>query len=296
MYAVFRLQQDDQPLQIKFLLHLDFTIDQMKGHFIHILSVYNKKLLVSDTGLSHLYLYNKFDMPYRQYSAISISNNDQLFDAKWTPSGNIVYTTLKSKRVVVMLESGEVIHQMRMMNPQHLSVSDDDVIYLADQDAGIYQSNDDGASWTRVFKSSDDWKCTQVIKVSTHFTNLGDDNFWMRGTKGDNNFLRKYIKSTNYSDDTAIWQEIPEIYVDGIPINLTGSDMLYDGDTHTIFLSDWDRRAVHVLSADGIVKQENALLFTNRIGPPFSITMDKISRLLYIGLNDGAVRMFSMFP
>ena len=293
---VIRLQQHDQPSQIRFLPRFDFIIDQMKGNFISILSAFNKKLLVSETGLSHLFLYYEFGTTYRHNSTILISNNDQLFDAKWTPFGNIVYTTLRSKRVVVMSESGEVIHLMQMMNPQHLSVSDDNVIYLADQDAGIFQSNDDGATWTSVFKPSDDWKCTQVIKVGTNSTNHGYDSFWTRGTRGDNSRLRIYIKRMNYYDDTVTWQDffIPEIYVDDKldPINLTGSDLLYDGDTHTSFLSDWDNRAVHVLSAHGIVTQLQELMFTPFTGPPFRIAMDKINRLLYVGLNNGGVRVY----
>ena len=31
----------------------------------------------------------------------------------------------------------------------------------------VYQSTDDGLTWTRMFNITDGWECRQVIKVST---------------------------------------------------------------------------------------------------------------------------------
>ena len=97
------------------------------------------------------------------------------WDATWTPRGNIVYTTCPSNKVVVMSESGKVITTHTQMTlPQYLSVSSDNIIYLADSETGVYQSTDDGISWSLVFKSTDEWHCWQVIKVTTNHC----DDFW----------------------------------------------------------------------------------------------------------------------
>jgi hypothetical protein len=85
----------------------------------------------------------------------------------WTPRGNIVYTADNSNNVVVMTQRGDVIAQTKTLFPIRLSISTDDVIYLADYRTGVYQSTDDGVTWSHVFKVADGWQCVQVIRVSS---------------------------------------------------------------------------------------------------------------------------------
>ena len=58
-----------------------------------------------------------------------------VYDATWTPRGNILYT---SNKVMVMPECGKVITKhTHMRNPQRLSVSNNEIIYLADGETGV---------------------------------------------------------------------------------------------------------------------------------------------------------------
>ena len=133
--------------------------------------MFNKKLLVSSCQRSQLLIYSREG---RYLSTIAINENDKLCNAKWTPRGNIVYTTDNSKKVVVMSESGKIITKHQMEEPRRFSISNEDIIYLADFKTGVYQSTDDGVSWSLVFKSADGRHCTEVIKVTTYHS----DDFW----------------------------------------------------------------------------------------------------------------------
>jgi hypothetical protein len=100
-------------------------------------------------------------------TSINLLDDDTLKDAVWTPRGHIVYTAANYNNVVVMTQRGDVIAQTKTLFPACLSVSTDDVIYLADYRTGVYQSTDDGVTWSHVFKVADGWQCVHVIKVSS---------------------------------------------------------------------------------------------------------------------------------
>ena len=168
-------------------------------------------------------------------------------DATWTPRGNIVYRIRYSNKVVVMSESGKVITtHTQMKRPQFLSVSSDDIINLADWETGVYQSTDDGVSWSLVFKSTDGWHCKQVIKVTTDRS----DDFWTLERRDDNYHLRVYSVDSRHSDGNVTWRDINVPTTDGNHINLSYSSLSYDGNMN-IFLNEWDNKAVHVLSMNG---------------------------------------------
>ena len=135
----------------------------------------------------------------------SITINDKLCEARWTPRGNIVYTTYRNNKVVVMSESGKVITTHKMTSPQCLSVSNDDIIYLTDSETGVYQSTDDGVSWSLVFKPIEGWHCLQVIKVTTDRS----DDFWTLEQSGINNWhLCEYSVDRKGSDSNVTWRDI----------------------------------------------------------------------------------------
>ena len=172
--------------------------------------MFQDKLLVSCYERTQLFIYSRTG---RHLLTITTNDVDKLCDATWTPRGNIVYTTCNSKKVVVLSESGKVItSHTQMTNPRYLSISNDDIIYLADRKTGVYQSADDGVSWSLVFKSTDNRHCRQVIKVTTDH----NDNFWTLETSNYNNcHLRVYEVDRSRSDDNVIWRDINIPSTDG---------------------------------------------------------------------------------
>ena len=264
----------------------NFTVKKLKGWRVDILSVFNDKLLVSGGGRSQLFIYSREG---RHLSTITTKNNDKLWDATWTPRGNIVYTTCGySNRVVVMSESGEVIATHKMTELRCLSVSCDDIIYLADE-TGVYQSTDDCVSWSLVFKSTDGWHCGQVIKVTTDHS----DDFWTLEYSDNNNYhLRVCSVDRRSSDGNVTWRDINVTTTHGEHIDLSGSRLSHDGNMN-IFLSDYNNKAVHVLSVNGHYHCQ--LLSSHHIkNKPCRLAVDKERQLLYVGQREGVVGVFKL--
>ena len=267
-------------------LLLNFTDDQLKDLGVRILSVFNDKLLVSCNGLSHLFIYSREG---RHLTTITTNDNDVLYDATWTPRGNIVYTTGYSKKVVVMSESGKVITtHTQMTRPLHFSVSNDDIIYLADFKTGVYQSADDGVSWSLVFKPTDGWHCMQVIKVTTDQS----DDFWTQGKCDNNRHLRVYSMDRGSFDGNVTWRDINVPTTDGKHMDLSYTSLSHDANMN-IFLSDYLNKTVHVLSVNG--QYHCQLLSSHHIkNEPCILTVDKKHQLLYVGHREGVVRVFKL--
>ena len=231
----------------------NFTVNQLKGECVSILSVYNHTMtsywsvVVLVFSLSCLFTVVK--VVISQLAHITTNDNDKLFDATWTPHGNIVYTTYNSNKVVVVMsESGKFITtHTQMTDPRYLSVSSDNIIYLADWKTSVYQSIDDGVSWSLVFKSTDGWHCERVIKVTTDHS----DDFWtLEYSDNNNKHLRVYSVDRRRSDGNVTWRDINVTTADGKHINLSHSSLSYDGNMN-IFLSDFHNKNVHVLSVNG---------------------------------------------
>ena len=270
-----------------FQLLQNFAVDQLEDCGVNILLVFNDKLLVSRYGLSQLFIYSREG---RHLSTITTNNYDELWDATWTPHGNIVYTTCdNSNKVVVMSKSGEVITtHTQMASPRYLSVSNDDIIYLADSQTGVYQSTDDGVSWSLVFKSTDGWHCYHVIKVTTDHS----DDFWTLEYSDINYWhLRVYSVDRRRSDGKLTWRDINVIITDGENIDLSGYiRLLYDGNMN-IFLSDYHNKAVHVLSVNGHCQLLSSHHFKNK---PHILAVGKERQSLYIGQDGGVVGVFKL--
>ena len=279
------------------LRNLVFTVDQLKNEKINILSVFNDKLLVGCVHCPQLFIYSHEG---RHLSTITINDNVnyKLRDATWTPRGNIVYTTWAIKRphtVVAMLESGKVIAAYtQTTSPQLLSVSNDNIIYFADSfEKAVYQSTDDGVSWSLVFKSNEGPHFRQVIKVTTDHS----DDFWIMGLSRNSrycyNHLRVYSVDRKRVNDNVTWMNVYVFTANGHCSDWSySSTLLYDGKMN-IFLSDYDNKAVHVWSVNG--QYHCQLLSSHNIDNiPYRLAVDKERQLLYVGQFNRAVRVFKL--
>ena len=248
--------------------------------------MFNDELLVGSSSFSHLFVFN---FEGRQLLDIAIQIGDLLKDAAWTPrDGNIVYSA-KNKRVVVMSKSGEIIAtHPQFTKPQYLSTSNDNTIYLADFNAGIYQSIDDGINWSLVFESSSGWLYLHAIKV----TNVQGYNFCTLETKYlDSPFLqlRLYSVDKTSSSSNVSWANIDIISADGKLIDLSFSKLSYGG--HAIFLNDYKNEVLYTLSLYG---PDNYKLPPWYIGTkPSVLTFDYNQERLYVGYSSGKVGLFN---
>jgi hypothetical protein len=128
---------------------------------------------------------------------------DGLFDAVWTPDGNIVYTTAiyadfgTFSKVVTMSQKGDVIALTNMTNAAQLSVSASKVVYLADGTKGVYQSSDGGLTWSLMFNLTDG-----VIENSNRLLATGWYIWQALEVSKDQNFVRMWTvevaASTSY--------------------------------------------------------------------------------------------------
>ena len=268
----------------------NFTVEEIKGSYFFILSEYNGKLLVScpyhcDTKL--------FVINREGRNLVTITTNEtSLYDATWTPRAKIVYTTVYSKKVVVISETGQVIvSHSQMADPRHFSVSNDGVIYIADYKTGVYQSRDDGVSWSLVFNASDDaWHFLQVIKVHTNHA----DDFWTLEINNDEYHYRLRVYSINnkYSIVDVVWSGVNAITRDGTYIYLAESSKLtYDGKMN-IFLTENRIQNAHIFSVTS--RQQCQLLFDQARNNLCRLAVDKEHKLLYVGLNEGLIEVYKL--
>ena len=268
------------------LLH-NFTINQLKDNSISILSVSSDKFLVSRQEFSQLFIYSSEG---HHLSTITTNVNDKLCDATWTPHGNIMYTKWKSNKIVIISDSGEVITTplKKMTKPLYISVSNDNIIYVADWETGVYQSIDDGASWSLVFKSTDGWHCYQVVKVTIDHS----DDFWTLEESDTNEHLRVYNVDRRRSDGNVTWRDVNVPTTGGKHISLSHSCLLYDGKVN-IFLSDYHNKAVHVFTVNG---QHHCQLLSSHhfVNNPRSLALDKERQLLYVGQSGQLAGVFKL--
>ena len=269
-------------------LLFNFTVDQLKEQYVDILSVLNDKILVSFRYLVHLFIYNHEG---RHLSTIAISGDELVQDATWTISGNIVYTTTYSHIVVVMSESGRVITtHTHLTKPFYFSVSNDGIIYLADWERGVYQSTNDGLSWSLVFNSTNGWHCWQAIRVTIDQS----DNFWtLQHGDNDDNHLRVYNVDRRRADGNVTWRDINVTTIDARHIHLSSFSRLSYDDNVNIFLSDFNNKTIHVLLL--IDQYHCQLLSSHHIqNEPKGLAVDNKRQQMYVGQESGLVEVFKL--
>lgn len=193
-------------------LHGEIVIDQLetRSKCVDILSVSSSgELLVASTSDRLLYVYDTGNNG-QHLSSIPTYRNDSLYDATWTPQGNIVYTSetnsTKRNKVVTLTRNGDVIAQTKLNDARRLSVSADGAIYVACAKDGVYQSTDDGVTWCHAFKSPDRCELLHVIKVSTDFD---ADTFWSIETKPVPTLREYTLEKSNINNNNKLkWRKV----------------------------------------------------------------------------------------
>ena len=271
---------------------LNFTVDQLMNKWINILSLFNDKLVISKDKFHNLFIYSRDG---DHLSTIEIKDKDELRDVTWTPMGKIIYTTYNNK-VVVMSSSGKIITtHTKIKAPRYLSVSNDDIIYLADYETGVYQSIDDGVSWNFVFNSTEGWHCLQVIKVTANLKN----NFWILVEDNENNrHICEQNASYAHPDIKVTWTFKKAETIsrqERQQINLRYSTLSYDG-TMNIFLNDVIGQKIHALFVNSrlFVNHSQSSFSYNMEQSPCSLAVDKQRHLLYVGLENGIVQILEI--
>jgi hypothetical protein len=172
------------------------------------------QFLVGELEDKRLHVYSA---DYSHMMSINLCDDDTLGNAVWTPRGHIMYAAYNTEKVVVMTRTGEVIAQTKNPAGLRFYVSPEDVIYLASFDRDVYQSTDDGATWTHVFEVADCSYCLQVIKVSS---DSNTQTFWALECKVDDDGNEK----GNGSDDEDSDENIDDDDDDDDDDNQSGND------------------------------------------------------------------------
>ena len=176
--------------------------------------------MVSNGHISQLFIYSR-DCHF--LSTILINDSDELWDATWTPSGKIIYTTFNSKKEVIISESGKVdTTHTQMKLPRHLSVSNA-IIYLADWKTGVYQSTNGGLSWNLVLKSTTEGShCRKVMNMTTDHS---DDLWTLEETNASNDRLRVYSVDKRRNNGNPTSKDANISLPDGNQINFVYRDI-----------------------------------------------------------------------
>ncbi len=260
----------------------------MENGFNTALSVFNDKLLIANSWFTKLLIYS-YDG--RHLSTITINESETLYDAAWTPFGNIVVTTWTNHKVVLISDTGKIITaHTQMTQPSSISVSNNFIIYIADLEVGVYQSTDDGVSWALIFKPNIGWRCWQVIDVT--IDNMKD--FWMlegNALAGENR-ISVYSVYEKHTDGNVTRRNIGVPKTNGARIDLSYSVLVYDGNMN-IFLNDYENKAFHVLSVN--YQYRSQLLSSHYLEiNPRRLTVDKRRHLLYV-VQEGSVTIVEVF-
>lgn len=250
---------------------------------IDIVAVSNEaRLIVAQNGNRKLHIYGTDG---RDVKSINVPGGDTLRDAVWTSGNNVVCSSTVGTKVIVMSDQGEPFSQTKLKKPECLSVSPNgEVLYVADRESGVYQSKDNGASWTPVFKAPDDWKSWQALKVS--LDDSQEEVFWVLEYKSKKSRLRVYtIDRKQGANGVLTWRDvtIPK----SIAVDLSNARLAYDGHAN-VFMTDTDNKSVHVWSVT-TGQYDRQLLSSqhfNKYGPR-CLTVDIQRRILYVSHSDG---------
>jgi hypothetical protein len=173
-------------------------------------------------------------------------------------------------------------------------MSTDGVIYLADYRAGVYQSTDDGESWSDMCKVADGWHCVQVIRVSS------DSNtqiFWASEAlqHADNTKwrLRVYTVDKRQVGDSLTWRDVT--LPSHVSVNLRNCKLAYDYDGYTnMFVTDFNSKAVPLWTVSGqyVCQLVSPHQLVNI--PQLLAADSQHGHVMYVGQDGGTVGVFEL--
>jgi hypothetical protein len=167
-------------------------------------------------------------------------------------------------------------------------VSTDDVIYLIDNQKDLYQTTDEGLTWSHVFNVSVGWRCDQVIKVST---DSNADVLWTLIWLDRTSFLRVYTVDNRQADGDHVISQRDVALPTHVRMDLSDK-LVYDGHT-SIFATDSANVAVHVWSVSGqydrtLLSREQLVSYSD------CIAVDVQRLVMYVGHDQGRVDVFEL--
>ena len=273
-------------------LEYTLAIDPMSDSRVGILSVHKDKLAVAGVWSSQFHIYcTKLK---RHVSSCTIPG--ELWDMAWTSGGNITCTLWKSNKVITVTPSGSVLSEIHLFNPELVSISSNQVIFIADKTNGVYSqvNKDNSVSWRKIFQPVGGWQCWQVIAVpKKHYDGQADHgdhgdhcnyNYWTLEQKDGERHVRIYSVSHSDLDNEELRYRdvlLPTTTLDdALHCNLAYCRLIYDG-SDNIFLLSAESRCIYVWSLTGDYRYN--LSIPIEINYPCGIAIDTEHNLLYIG-------------
>ncbi len=236
-------------------------------------------------------------------TSMLISKEEKISDVMWTPQGNIVFAAKTKVTTVAM--SGDVVGQTIMSATGLLSVSNDNVIYIADRYTGMYKSTNDGVTWSHVFNppkvslsesSEERWVLTQAIVVSTDQYNI----FWTV-----NKDAAAYELATNiliHADDkrnnaSLFWRSVTSDLLNDVVHDMEDNfnRLTYDGQS-TIFALIYESNYVHLFHVTGLYERKIAVQHQVEIAPQ-CMAIDKQRHVMYVDqseVNGSVVNVYTL--
>ena len=260
----------------KFLF--SFNISEIGTLLVNVLSVFQNNLLIG-TNTQQLLIYG-IRGDYK--STITLTDNAQ--DAAWIVNGNIICVTNVISKVLVLSNTGDIVTETQMSRPLNVYVSPDYSIYVRDTNGHIYQSKNNGFSWTLVFiLPRETLKRSQLIQMSTTF----DSELWLlETTSGEQRAVfRIFSMGKNYNSNN-----MTERYVNitAIPASINAFSSLIVDNVANIFLSSMPENKVLVLTLKG----ECRALISDHLKYPTKLALDNY--FLYVGQATGVVSVFEL--
>lgn len=271
------------------------VFSKMKLSRLSLFSVFNRQLLVSCGKLltENVDIYN--DNTHNLSTIVFLKD---MVEFSWTPRGQILYRqyTLEKTFLVTVSQDGMLVSKVYMNtlvgNP---SVAYDNSIHVVDEKCNVYQSTNDGVTWSHAFRARSSCWCYKAIKVSCK---NGMAIYWMiEFQRSTNVFLfRMYtVNDSNNTQNIVIGSDVnlPQISFK----NLAIERVAFDGYSSMLIGENVNASTfvvrVHTVSIDGIYRNK---LLTD-ISPQSElkyVAVDRKSRLLYVMQANYIVKVFSI--
>ena len=260
-----------------------FTLHDMKFSSITILSFFNYQLLVGEYKQT-FFIFNQNMKHIRTIHTKYCADSSLIRDAIWTPKGDILYAQSQCNKVYLISDYDAFITANTVTDPRKFSIFDNN-IYLADYYSGVYQSTDDGFTWTLILKSANEGHFCQAIKIIADSYSY----FWTLEMLQEVTYLQVYRADTRNADSTETFINTNlnrpfQTIVEG------NSQIWYDGRTF-VFAGKSMIQGFQVYSLNGeyrftLLPSENKL-HSKPNYTIMSVTMDREHRIIFFGTQFG---------